>query len=130
MEPVLSDPEEETRTEESETIESMSELESNASNSSEPGDDFETASDSSSKIAGGSRWVSRMLGLKFFIHWSPNAYFVLKARISFEIKQYLLFLLEISNAPLELGEKISIFNYKIEPGYRETFISFYLNRLG
>jgi hypothetical protein len=62
MEPVLTDPEEETRTEESETIESMSELESNASNSSEPGDDFETASDSSSKIAAGSRWVYRMLG--------------------------------------------------------------------
>jgi len=55
MEPVLSEQEEETRTEESETIESMSELESNASNSSEPGDDFETASDSSGRIASGSR---------------------------------------------------------------------------
>jgi hypothetical protein len=102
MEPVLTDPEEETRTEESETIESMSELESNASNSSEPGDDFETASDSSSKIAGGSRWVSRIRSLNknSACNWSPNAYFVSKARISFKIKQYLLFLLEISNASL------------------------------
>ena len=57
MEPVLSDPDEDTKTEESENIESMSELESNGSGSSEPGDDFETASDSSSRIMHGSRWV-------------------------------------------------------------------------
>ncbi len=54
MEPVLNDPEEDTRTDESETIESMSELESNGSGGSEPGDDFETASDSSGRIVSGS----------------------------------------------------------------------------
>ncbi len=53
---MLNDPEEDTRTDESETIESMSELESNGSGGSEPGDDFETASDSSGRIVSGSRW--------------------------------------------------------------------------
>jgi hypothetical protein len=49
MEPVLSDTDEDAKTEESENIESMSELESNGSASSEPVDDFDTASDSSVK---------------------------------------------------------------------------------
>lgn len=53
MEPVLMDAEEETRTDESETIESLSEQESNGSGSSEPGDDYETASDSSGRILSG-----------------------------------------------------------------------------